>query len=64
MMAPAVMPPIAPPLNEDLDAVDEAVAILVTVGERLVELPVIEEDVVLVTVVDAQWVNVLLLYVA
>jgi len=64
MMAPVVMPPIAPPLNEDLDAVDEAVAILVTVGERLVELPVMEEDVVLVTVVDAQWVNVLLLYVA
>jgi hypothetical protein len=53
---------MAPPLNRDLEGDDEALAVpvpVVLVGEG-----VLEETVVLVTVVDAQCVNVLLLYVA
>ena len=59
---PAAIPPMAPPLNRDLEGDDEALAVpvpVVLVGEG-----VLEETVVLVTVVDAQCVNVLLLYVA
>lgn len=59
------MPPIAPPLNEALGFDDAiAVALVVPVESVLGVLVATDKTVVLVTVVDAQCVKVLLLYVA